>query len=126
MPPDAEAVVMTIVPDPLAAALLGAALPGADDAAGALLAAALLLLLLLLLLLPLAHAAASTATPTAPPTPAASLTEAGIRLILESFIVFVSRLARLSRASSPLPKCLSLQVRREVRTRIGRRAANVG
>jgi len=53
-----------------------------------------------LLLLPLAHAATSTATPNAPPTPAASLAGADARFTMEFLIVLVSRLARPSRASS--------------------------
>jgi hypothetical protein len=76
--PDDEAVVMTVAPDPLAAALPGADAPAVEplDAAG-----------VLLLLLPLEHAAASSATPTAPPTPAASLAGAGIRFTMEFLIV---------------------------------------
>ena len=52
----------------------------------------------LVLLLPLEHAAASTAIPTAPPTPAASLAGAGIRFTMENRISLVSRLARAGRA----------------------------
>lgn len=74
MPADDEAVVIIMEPDPLAA----------DAPAGELPAAAPVLPLL-----PLEHAAARTATPTAPPIPAASLAGTDIRF-LESFIVFVS------------------------------------
>ena len=91
--PDDEAVVMTVLPDPLAAAL-----PEDDAPAGELLAAPVLLLLP-----PLEHAAARTATPTAPVTPAASLAATGIRFTLEFHIVFVSCLARLCRASPAPP-----------------------
>jgi hypothetical protein len=92
--PDDVAVVISVDPDPppLAAALLGAAAAG-ELAAGA----------AALLLLPLAHAATSTATPTAPPTPAASLAGADIRFTMEYLTVFVSCLARSGRAS-PLPQ----------------------
>lgn len=72
--PDAVAVVMTVAP-PAAAALLGAA--AAAELAGAAGTE--------LLLLPLEHAAASSATPTAPPTPAT--------FTMENRIVLVSRLA---------------------------------
>jgi hypothetical protein len=87
--PDDVAVVMTVPPDaaelPLAA-LAGAAAP--DELAGA-----------ALLLLPLAHAAASSATPTAPPTPAASLAGPGILFMLEARISRLSPvLVRLSPA----------------------------
>ena len=78
--PDDDAVVMTVAPDPLAAPLLGA-----DAPAGELLAAPVLLLLP-----PLEQAAVNSATPTAPPTPVASLAGAGIRFTLESLIVFIS------------------------------------
>jgi hypothetical protein len=78
--PDDDAVVMTVAPDPLAAALLGA-----DAPAGELLAAPVLLLLP-----PLEQAATSRAAPTAPPTPVASLAGAGIRFTLEILIVFFS------------------------------------
>jgi hypothetical protein len=87
-----EAVVITVEPDPLAALLAAgvlAALLGAADP---------------VLLLPLAHAATSTATPTAPPTPAASLAGADIPFTVEFLIVFVSRLARPGRASTQSPK----------------------
>jgi hypothetical protein len=97
VPADDVAVVMTVEPEPLAL-LLAAALLEADAAAGELLAAAPVVLLL-----PLAHAATSTATPNAPPTPAASLAGAGIRCTMEFLIVFVSRLARPTRASSAPP-----------------------
>jgi hypothetical protein len=79
--PDDDAVVMTVEPDPLAAALLAAPV--------------------LLLLPPLEHAATSMAAPTAPPTPVASLAGAGIRFTLEILIVFFSHPARPGRASSP-------------------------
>jgi hypothetical protein len=104
VPADDEAVVMTVAPDPAAlppaalppAALLGAAaagelageLAGAEDA---------------VLLLPLLHAATSTATPTAPVTPAASLAGADIRFITETRISLVSCLARPG-SSGPLCK----------------------
>jgi hypothetical protein len=78
--PDDDAVVITVVPDPLAAALLGA-----DAPAGELLAAPVLLLLP-----PLEQAATSRAAPTAPPTPVASLAGVGIRFTLEILIVFFS------------------------------------
>src|SRR5580692_11286816 len=82
--PDAVAVVMTVPPEPLAAAELPAAAPLAADDAGA----------AALLLPPLLQAAASSATPTAPPTPAASLAGTGMRLIVEFRMVFASRPAR--------------------------------
>jgi hypothetical protein len=88
--PDDVAVAMTVDPDPLPlAALLEPAAAG-ELAAGA----------AELLLPPLAHAATSTATPTAPPTPAASLAGADIRFTLEYLTVFVSCLARLA---APVP-----------------------
>src|SRR3984885_10819839 len=87
---------MTVVPDPLAAALLGADAPG-----GELLAAPVLLLLLLLL--PLQHAATSIATPAAPATPAASLAGAGIRCTMEFLIVLVPCLSACPR-EFPLPQ----------------------
>jgi hypothetical protein len=82
--PDDEAVVMTVAPDPLplAAALLGAAEPPA-------------------LLLPLEHAATSTATPTALPTPAASRAGVDIRLIMEYLMVF--RLLSSALMAAPVP-----------------------
>jgi hypothetical protein len=92
--PDDDAVVMTVDPDaPLAAALLAPAAAG-ELAAGA----------ALLLLLPLEHAATSKATPTAPPTPVASLAGADIRFTMEYLIVSFFRLARSARASSHSPK----------------------
>jgi hypothetical protein len=93
---------MTVAPDPLAAALLGP-----DAPAGELVAAGVLLLL------PLEHAAVSIATPTAPPTPAASLAGPDIRFTMEFLIVFVSRLGRPAHASSHYPKRPSIQVRGE-------------
>jgi hypothetical protein len=80
VPADDEAVLMTVAADalapPLAGALLGADAPaGVLDAAGALLLPAL------------EHAAASSATPTAPPTPVASLAGADMRL-MDFLIVF--------------------------------------
>jgi hypothetical protein len=55
------------------------------------------------LLLPaLEHAAASSATPTAPPTPVASLAGADMRF-MDFLMVFVSCLARSFRASSHSP-----------------------
>jgi hypothetical protein len=94
VPPDDEAVLMTAAPDALAPPLAGALL-GADallDAAG-------------VLLLPpaLEHAAASRATPTAPPTPVASLAGADIRITLEFLIMSFSRLTRLVHVSSDSP-----------------------
>jgi hypothetical protein len=76
--PDDVAVVMTVDPDPppLAAALLAPAAAG-ELAAGA----------ALLLPPPLEHAATSKATPTAPPTPVASLAGADIRFTMEYLIV---------------------------------------
>jgi hypothetical protein len=91
--PDAVEVVMTVAPDAL---LLPAAAAG-ELAAGA-----------AALLLPLEHAATSRPTPTAPPTPAASLAGADIRFTMEYLIVFVSRLTRSDRASYRSPKCLSM------------------
>jgi hypothetical protein len=86
VPADDEAVVMTVAPDalaPLAAGLVAAALLAGAAAA--------------VLLLPLLQAAASRATPTAPPIPVASLAGTDIRLTVRFFIVFlVSRLARSS------------------------------
>jgi hypothetical protein len=76
--PDDEAVLMTVEPDPLAPPLAGALLDPAA-AAGELLAGAAAELLLL----PLAHAATSSPTPTAPPTPAASLAGADIRFTMD-------------------------------------------
>jgi hypothetical protein len=70
--PDDDAVVMTVAPDPLAALPLGADAPAGE------------------LLPPLEQAAVNSATPTAPPTPVASLAGAGIRFTLESLIVFIS------------------------------------
>jgi hypothetical protein len=96
--PDDDAVLITVEPDPLAAALLAA-----DAPAGELLAAAPVLLLLL----PLEQAATSSAAPTAPPTPAASLAGPGIRFTMEILIVFLSRLARLS-SSTACPRQLPL------------------
>jgi hypothetical protein len=95
VPADDDAVVMTVAPDALAPPLAGALL-GADAPAGVLDAAGLLLPAL-------EHAAASSATPTAPPTPVASLAGADMRL-MDFLIVFVSCLARPSRASSHSPK----------------------
>src|ERR1700733_12544447 len=95
VPADDEAVVMTVAPDALAPPLAGALL-GADAPAGVLDAAGLLVLPAL------EHAAASSATPTAPPTPVASLAGADIRL-MDFLIVFVSCLARPSRASPTPP-----------------------
>src|ERR1700733_11624765 len=94
VPADDDAVVMTVAPaalaPPLAGALLGADAPaGVLDAAGVLLAA-------------LEHAAASSATPTAPPTPVASLAGADMRF-MDFLMVFVSCLARSFRASSHSP-----------------------
>src|ERR1700734_1032284 len=63
---------MTVLPDALA--LPAAPLAGADGDDAAVLLPALL------------HAAASRATPTAPPAPAASLAGFGMRLIVEIFI----------------------------------------
>jgi hypothetical protein len=98
VPPDDEAVLMTVAPDALAPPLAGALL-GADALAGALLDAAGVLLLLPAL----EHAAASRATPTAPPTPVASLAGADIRITLEFLIMSFSRLARLVHVSSDSP-----------------------
>jgi hypothetical protein len=97
-PADEEAVLMTVEPDPLAPPL--AALLGADAPAGELLAAAPVLLLLL----PLAHAATRTATPTAPPTPAASRAGADIRCNTEFLIVFVSLSSAACPRQFPLPQ----------------------
>jgi hypothetical protein len=96
VPADDDAVVMTVAPpDALAppALLAGAAalLAGAAGAAA-------------LLLLPLEHAATSIATPTAPPTPAASLAGADIRFTIESLIVSFSCLVRPGHASPAPPK----------------------
>jgi hypothetical protein len=88
---------MTVAPDALAPPL--AALLGADALAGALLDAAGALLLLPAL----EHAAASKATPTAPPTPVASLAGADIRFTMEFLIMSFSRLARLVHVSSDSP-----------------------
>jgi hypothetical protein len=96
LPPD-EAVLMTVAADALAPPLAGALL-GADAPAGVLLDAAGVLLLPAL-----EHAAANSATPTAPPTPVASLAGADMRL-MDFLIVFVSCPARPSRASSNSPK----------------------
>jgi hypothetical protein len=90
MPAEDEAVLMTMAV-PLAEAPLEAGALLAEPAAAP------------VLLLVLEHAAASTATPTAPPTPAASLAGTGIRFTLEFHIVFFSRLARLCRASFDPP-----------------------
>ncbi len=90
---------ITVPPDPLALPL-AAALLEADDPAGELLAAAPVLLVLL----PLEQAATSTAVPTAPPTPAASLAGGDIRRNMEFRILFVSHLTRPRRASSHSPK----------------------
>jgi hypothetical protein len=98
VPADDEAVLMTVAADPLALPL-AAALLEADAPAGELLAAPVLLLLL-----PLEQAATSTAAPTAPPTPAASLAGGDIRRSMEFLILFVSHLARPRRASSHSPK----------------------
>jgi hypothetical protein len=81
VPAEDVAVVITVLLD--AAVLLGAA--AADELAGAVVA---------VLLLPLLHAATSIATPTVPPTPAASLAEADIRLAIEVLIVLVSHPVR--------------------------------
>jgi hypothetical protein len=97
--PDDEAVLMTVEPDPLAPPLAGAAGALLAGAAGLLAGAAAELLLL-----PLAHAATSSPTPTAPPTPAASLAGAGIRFIMDFLIVVISCPARPGRASSLSPK----------------------
>jgi hypothetical protein len=96
VPADDVAVLMTVAPpDALAppALLAGAAalLAGAAGAAA-------------LLLLPLEHAATSIATPTAPPTPAASRAGADIRFTIEFLIVSVSCLVRPGHASSRSPK----------------------
>jgi hypothetical protein len=66
VPPELVAVVMTVEPEPPAA--LDAPAGEAAPAPG--------------LLLPLAHAAASTATAAAPPTPVASLATGDIRFIM--------------------------------------------
>jgi hypothetical protein len=99
VPADDEAVLMTVAPDalapPLAGALLAGALLGADAPAGVLDAAGLLLAAL-------EHAAASSATPTAPPTPVASLAGADIRF-MEFLIMSFSRLARPVHVSSDSP-----------------------
>jgi hypothetical protein len=107
--PDDEAVVMTVLPDPLAAAL-----PEDDAPAGELLAAPVLLLLA-----PLEHAAASTAMPTAPVTPAASLAATGIRFTLEFHIVFRLLSSAVVPRQSCSPNWVSIQVRDEGRTWIG-------
>jgi hypothetical protein len=99
--PDDEAVLMTVEPDPLAPPLAGALLAPAAAAGGLLAGAAELLLL------PLAHAATSSPTPTAPPIPAASLAGVDIRFTTDFLIVFVSCLARPIRAGSHSPKGLS-------------------
>jgi hypothetical protein len=98
--PDDEAVLMTVDPDPPPLALPAAAGELLAGAGAELLAAGAAELLLL----PLAHAATSSPTPTAPPTPAASLAGADIRFTMEFFIVFVSCLARPVRASSHSPE----------------------
>jgi hypothetical protein len=74
VPADDAAVSMTVLPDALALPPAAAALAedAGDDAA--------------VLLPALLHAAASTATPTAPPTPATSRAGFGMRLIVEIFI----------------------------------------
>ena len=82
MPADDDAVVMTVAPDALAPPLAGA-LVGADALAGVLLDAAGVLLAAL------EHAAANSATPTAPPTPVASLAGADMRF-MDFLMVFVS------------------------------------
>jgi hypothetical protein len=89
---------MTVAPDALAPPLAGA-LAGADALAGELLDAAGVLLLLPAL----EHAAASSATPTAPPTPVASLAGADIRFTMVFLIMSFSRLARLVHVSSDSP-----------------------
>jgi hypothetical protein len=83
VPADDDAVVMTVAPDALAPPLAGALL-GADALAGVLLDAAGVLLLPAL-----EHAAVNSATPTAPPTPVASLAGADMRF-MGFLIVFVS------------------------------------
>jgi hypothetical protein len=96
VPADDVAVLMTVAPpDALAppALLAGAAAALLAVAAGA----------AALLLLPLEHAATSIATPTAPPTPAASLAGADIRFTIEFLIVSVSCLVRPGHASSTPP-----------------------
>jgi hypothetical protein len=101
--PDDDAVAMTVDPDPLPLAAAAGELAAAagELAAGA---AELLAGAAAELLLPLAHAATKSPTPTAPPTPAASLAGADIRFTMEFLIVFVSCLARPTRASSHSPK----------------------
>jgi hypothetical protein len=86
VPADDEAVLITAAP-PLAA------LPGAELAGAA----------APVLLLPLEHAAASTATTTAPPTPTASLAGADVRFTMGNRIAFLlSSEARPLRASSTI------------------------
>ena len=92
---------MTVAADALAPPLAGALL-GADALAGALAGALLGAAGVLLLLPALEHAAASRATPTAPPTPVASLAGADIRF-MEFLIMSFSRLTRLVHVSSDSP-----------------------
>jgi len=81
VPADDETVVMTVEPEPPAAAF-------EDDApAGELLPAAPVLL-------PVLHAATSSATPKALPAPAATRAGADIRLAMKFRIAFASPLAR--------------------------------
>jgi hypothetical protein len=72
LPADVVAVVITVAPDPLPAALAAAELAAAE---------------LLLLPPPLAQAAASTATAAAPPTPVASLAAGDSRIHMEFAII---------------------------------------
>jgi hypothetical protein len=107
VPAEDFAVVMTVPPEELAPAL-GEDAAGADEAgadeAGAAGAAALLLAALL-------HAATTTAAPSAPPTPAASLARLETRLNLDLTIVFISRPARLAAPASR--NSLSVELRAE-------------
>jgi hypothetical protein len=110
VPAEDFAVVMTVPPEELAPALgedaAGADEAGADEAgaAGAAGAAALLLAALL-------HAATTTAAPSAPPTPAASLARLDTRLNLDFPIVFISRPARSAAPASR--NSLSVELRAE-------------
>ena len=93
--PEDVAVVMTVAPDPLAVPVAAAA---GELLAGELLAG------VEVLLLPLEQAAASTATPTMPPTPVASLAGAGIRLTIEFLIMmFFFHLALPAGSTSASP-----------------------
>jgi hypothetical protein len=98
--------------DPLAEAPLEAGALLADPAAAP------------VLLLVLEQAAASTATPTAPPTPAASLAGNGIRFTLEFHIDFLLPSSTAVPREFRPPTWASIQVRDEVPTGIGGEPVN--